>query len=563
MNGKCLAWMVVLASSLVLNAHASGIDVSMRLADKRMDAPVSISARRICLGELLTQISKQTGIALHVRDTEPASGLHLTVTCTATPAADLLDSLSTIASIRDDEWKWRRDGAPGSFSYNLLPPHQSALRADHLRTAAEAALENYVDLMIKLSYELPDERRRSRRKISEALNQKDDQIADNLISQTTMWDYVRLFAEVTPQDLRYKVVRGEQEINAPVKSLSAEAQSLFHKVWSHFDLRTNGVQDPEPTLVHFYSRANVAVVPAVVPALWFDLGAGNGSVTILGGYLLEGGVRSYIRKLWMLPGDSEDNPQDQRHVTSVVALPGTPAAAIGASENGPELMSQILDTRLCQLEKGSSIPVITLLPWTQGHDPGDPAAYSTVSGYLNKLKTQTLSPMYKWRGPVLVVTYPEWFMEDNDDLAVPYQLIRSYLSSSDHFVRLIDMVGIFSGVTLHQANDLAQEYRAIRALVALYPICMVARRSPEITSADGMRLDADKTALLRAYPQFARSSALADGSAASLRLRQETGMLEGRQTLVIRAELLVADKRWEPLYSVTEIEPPSTPLRPK
>jgi hypothetical protein len=256
----------------------------------------------------------------------------------------------------------------------------------------------------------------------------------------------------------------------------------------------------------------------------------------------------------MLTGDTEDNALDQRPIPSTVAGVASTLQPLDSGLSRPqshELLQQGLDTRLIQLAKGASISIITLLPFSQGSDPGDPTG--TVRVFLSTLRNQSLSPICKWRGSVLLVTYPKWFMDDNDDLAVPYRIIHSYLSAGDGFVSMSAAIGLFSSVTRHQASELAQEYRALRGLLMLFPVFAMAKQSPEITSADGMRLDAEKRDVLHACPQFSRSAALVDETAISIRLRQIDEVVDGKRRLNIVAELLVSDKQWEPLFRVSQV----------
>jgi hypothetical protein len=72
-------------------ASNSPIDAKMRQSDERLNAPVSFSADRIYLGELLEALSAKTGVALSMDNTDSFSGILIACDLKQIPLADVMN----------------------------------------------------------------------------------------------------------------------------------------------------------------------------------------------------------------------------------------------------------------------------------------------------------------------------------------------------------------------------------------------------------------------------------------------------------------------------------------
>jgi hypothetical protein len=101
--------------------------------DPQLQREITLIRPRVYLGELLENLSRETGAFLSASDTRfPMSGIEVSCTTHDQPAHAVMDAISAVFSDGSGEWSWRGREVSGRRSYYLMAS----------RTAADAASEN-------------------------------------------------------------------------------------------------------------------------------------------------------------------------------------------------------------------------------------------------------------------------------------------------------------------------------------------------------------------------------------------------------------------------------------
>ena len=513
-----------------LGANASGIDPKMRSEDSRLERPVTFHERRIYLGELFGKLRTQTGIAIDINEKSPLSGVQVTLHCTSTPVVQVLNSLWSLLSNREAPWSWSRISQLEGYRYEFTQTGRGREKADRFSEYAQKAFEEYVAVMLKFAKMTPAERKRNIAELSRAMLQNDDTEAQTQISEERVWEFVRLFAEGVPPDLQIQILRTQREANIPLQDLPQSVRDLFHKVYTdfHFEHYENGVKIPltEPTTLHIFSSNRDPSDHEIVPGIMIDYGK-SGSISCIPNHDIIKGVRAYLKRIWMLPGDVADDfasrkivPEEEK-VDPATILPFT----LGPDPRGrPRRVSipHALDTWLLLLARDTSIPMIEILPFKQT-DPGTPVK-GTVQEFLHRAEQNDPDPMYKWRDGMLLVNYPMWFVEEEN--MVPYAIIKQLALKPDEAIPLPRMATLMTTLSEGQVRGLGNEYRAIGAAALFYPAFRFALQSPELMTSEGIKLTPEKIARLLPLP-LSHPQSLKEGTATALRLTEKVNHFAG------------------------------------
>ncbi|HTE18556.1 MAG TPA: hypothetical protein VK689_09275, partial [Armatimonadota bacterium] len=224
-------------------------------SEPRLERRVTLSERRIYLGELLERISAQTGTHLKADDrSAPISGYQVTVTVWDQPARDVLDALARLYSAPPDRWFWAKEGRDGEERYVL----HNTLPATQVDSVHEASVEEYVlseHQRLRGFYSLPPERRAALAATDPALRALSDPLAEMHFSfvsslsssevRAILWGK-RLSlpaSRLTPAQVNY--LREWWGIAGPVEDEGDEEREAGQKV----SLWRTGAHDPSITLL--------------------------------------------------------------------------------------------------------------------------------------------------------------------------------------------------------------------------------------------------------------------------------------------------------------------------
>jgi hypothetical protein len=123
-------------SALSLPSHAAEATERLFPEDARLEARVTVLQGRVYLGELLEQLTEQSGVSLTVSTQQgPVDGIDLTVFIHAQPVSEVMQSLIELLSNRFNQWEWQRSASGDSSEYRLRPQRSPRAAA---RVAREA-----------------------------------------------------------------------------------------------------------------------------------------------------------------------------------------------------------------------------------------------------------------------------------------------------------------------------------------------------------------------------------------------------------------------------------------
>ncbi len=529
--------------------NASEIDAKQRAQDARLETPVTLHERRIYLGELFAKLRTQTGIELSIDETLSLSGVQVSLHCTRLPVVTLLNSLWSLLSNREAEWTWLRLSEAGKYRYEFTQTAQAREKAARFGGYAQRVFEQYVAVMEEFARMTPKERKRNISRLSKALFQSDNQVAQSLIGDDSIWKFVQLFAEGVPPDVQRQIFTTRGKAKIFLTELPGPLQELFHQVYAecHFSYHQNGVEVPlpKPTTLHFFSSNQNLTRREIVPSIMLDFGPA-GSYSSLGNYDVIKGIKAYLKQLWILPGDTPDHPLAQKVVpeeksVDPASVPLVPFFTDATGRKRHSALPQALDTWLLLLARSAAIPMIEILPFQQNDDPGSPIN-KTVAEFLSKAAQNDPSPMHKWRDGVLLVNSPAWFLEEEN--TVPYRLVKELTKWRGQLIPLAQLAALMNTLTEAQAQSLADEYPPIAGALQFYPAFRLCAQSPELLTDAGIKLDAEKIAVLLTLP-LSHPETLKAGTAGAVRLVQKNRRFVGRERfLEIQLEAQVGEG-WE------------------
>lgn len=119
---------------------AVGKPASVLGTDRRLDPAVSITERRVYLGDLLERLGKASGARIEVDERlAPLSGMELTLSVRDLSVRDVMDGIVDLYSCPPDRWYWERDRGGGWDRYllhsTLTPARMKAWQQELTETA--------------------------------------------------------------------------------------------------------------------------------------------------------------------------------------------------------------------------------------------------------------------------------------------------------------------------------------------------------------------------------------------------------------------------------------------
>ena len=282
-----LAW-VIAASVVAAERQPNGSSLA---AEARLSRRISISTRRILIGELLEQLSKDTGVRLSASDrVAPISGYPLTVVVHDRPAAEVLEAVRRLYHFPPDRWYWTREGSGYHTGFTL----RSSLTPAAIAAARQRFAENFV----------LESRRRAARFFQAspperaAMAANDPALASFGESPQQFERSRHFFSLIAPlSDAALQSVMRGQPVEVPVARLS-----LAQRQWLQGEYRMRNFLGKEDIVQPDQLEKLQVVKDPEDVSVGVDLGP-LGTYSVLGGYWLDGALRTAATTGWKVAGE--------------------------------------------------------------------------------------------------------------------------------------------------------------------------------------------------------------------------------------------------------------------
>ncbi|MCW3053520.1 MAG: hypothetical protein JWN14_2690 [Chthonomonadales bacterium] len=480
---------------LVLAGSAFGqtpIDRKMRQKDRRLDTPVSVSADRMNLGELMEVLSAKSHVVLEIDPKDPLSGIEILCDLKRMPLADAMNALTSLLGSKNGAWEWVPDTRQTPLRYSLHPPKDGQVGEELLKRARQEAFENLADLILRLNAMTPEQRKANHDKITPAMQVSAPEFADvysgiRLVSsggEDHFWAGITLFGDLLSPEQRRRVLRGE-EISASLHSASEKALQAARTLNAghhSVSIDANGVRTVDPPADGVYFRRSTTATGDPSLAIAIATGRSMGWE----GYF---GIRSvelvgHIAEDWLLPGDRAALPADRAPLTHLTA-----ARPDSIWDNAP-----LPDRNIAQLADARNASFMAVVPGTTPFPLLSPTG-DTIAQCFDDAWKRTPHLMHKWHEGILLVSYPSWFYGNAG--AVSYDTLKRLRTSARKQNGLLSLEDIAEPITTLSA---AQR----RKLSAEFPPIGTPFDSsdfPHELVMFSMRPDADISAFYMRYPK--------------------------------------------------------------
>jgi len=492
--------LLAVSSFAQTSSTTSPIHVKMRQADARLDTPVTLSADRVYLGELLEMLSSKTGVALSMDTNDSFSGILIACDLKQTPLADVMNALWSLVGSKNGLWEWKADVGQAPTRYSLRPTLNARKLGEQLHKAMQASFEAQAESMVQMAFLTPEDRKANADRFAASLGMDDLGKAkqySTIFDLPQWWAVMRLFANALSPDQRTQVLRGAK-IAIPLSSLSGEdlhtAQVMLY--------RPDAISPPDA----FYFCVARFKCNFTETILQFDVQVeGVKHFTPEGSYFMTT-MRDRIQYLyedWILPGDLRTMEVDTHSLTTLAA----------ARPDAIWNKAPLLDRTIAQLAATEQVSFVAVVP-EYSFDTVPNAFGKTLTEYFTELWTMP-GLMHKWRENVLLVTTPTWFY--GDEAQCPYGTIkhvRAALQKQDGMLSLADIAEPITTLRTEQVDYLTEEFpfsggrkveitgasrRVVEPLPqAMLSLCALYRRYPRVWREQGVLIDLKMQAFLRA-----------------------------------------------------------------
>ena len=458
--------------------------------DTRLNQKITDNHRRICIGELLEEISKQTGITILADTRSGAADIEISCYLEGQPVGQVMDTLWSLVSHQGGEWKWiiSKD-VKGAYVYTLIQPTNARNIGERLLKGIQEELIDQTEEAIQY-LDQPD-------KLKE-LAKEDKPNIKNLfdpISGSEMMGQLRTFSKLLNKSERRDMIMGKMPPREfPMASLSASERRYADQVIENSaklnpTLKTTGGK--EDVLIKYYYDKQQQVSSGVM------IGARSGDIA--GGGAVVGSVqwnalcRKKIYDLWILPEDKAEGekarleyiiPENKKEPASVDPMrtaqqglrsPSNPLEMNVNADNAWKEM-QMLDyrgyntdfvtQRLAFLAVGHKLPIMIVL---HPHltDPGKMTGISLEKA-LQKItggeEFFTFIWQAKWRNGMLLIQHS--LALQSPPRVLPWVLKKQVLThleaENDNFCTWEDFFYLTTLLTSEQIGLLNSPYRAQR-----------------------------------------------------------------------------------------------------
>ena len=521
-------WLCALAlwGALALGSAAPANAAAPKVVDdSRLARPVSIDHSGIYVGELLAELSRQTGVRLSAgSDRDGGNNYVIAAFLHAVTLEAVMDALPSLLGYTGGEWLWEEHRRlDGEREYRLLRSLGAQRMAAQLRGRLQRDLVANADALVQAARAGPAE--------LQQLAAADPTLAP-LLDSPRLRAGLHLIEEALSPQQRADILHGEKSIRVPVDQLSPAGQAFAQSVWAQGRPRRRDASGayvplPPPTWVQFTGHTPGGT--ELSPCIFIEM-------ENLGGYAYTGGVpfqrryRETLGKGWLLPGDEAVAPQQEGH-----RVP--PAGADDVEKN-----EDAIGLRLRQLSRAASVPVMARLSPKLVHDPGSPRGLA-LGAFFNKLRGAPWFLERKWRAGIVLLAQSRSFLDLDQPSVPPWSTVKSLRSAADPktgHIELANLVSLARELNDDQLRTLAAEFSIADAVARWRPLFLLYGSSPSVaarlTSAGGLPLPAAAEAL-SALPDQTMRAALDRPEAIAVRMSEETRKLPdgaARVELIVR-----------------------------
>jgi hypothetical protein len=541
---------VVMAVCLILSlspACSDPLAQTMRQEDARLNQRISLIAPRIYVGELLEMLSKSSGVALSAGERDGAADVLIMVYWKDIPLADAMNALWSLLSYRDAVWHWQREGRPGQYRYQFQQPRAARQLAERLRKQIQDLFESHAETMLEVAQMTPEERKSRLEELSRSMLQEDNRIAESLLQEDRIWEGLKIFGQALTPEQRLSVLRGEERsLRVPVSRLSEAGRAFVRSIWkeqaSQAMYRTlDGRWEPVPEPGHIHLEAS-RHGRDLAPTLFIHL-EHLGGYGYLGAMPMHNGLLRLLGQLWMLPGDSADDPASSRKVESEMR------ASVLQEK-------RILEYRLAQLFEAGSLNLAARLPHENPRDPGAPTNQK-VADYLKHLQEHPFEMRSKWRGGTLLITDLSWIWDTERTLKwEAVKQLRQAEVRGEGLLTMNDLAYAAAQFTPAQLQRLAEEFPVMASVAYWHSLFRVYGASPgsaaRLISPEGLPINSRLAAAMRAHPaspfnQPPFRERLDNGSVRAIRITQEDSQEQGVPVRMITIGYVSKERKWVPV----------------
>lgn len=487
---------------------------TMRIEDSRLEQPVTIHRRQTTVKDLLSELSRKTGLDLAVGEKDGSGDESITVWCDKTSLAKILNALWACMSYRGGCWEWKRTGEKTHYSYQFVQPESARQFRTRILQDEQERLEHDTEILVAAADGTEKQREDAIRKV---YLDPENMARNHALTKERFWADLLSFKEALTSEERKAVLRGRRSIRVPLDRLPEISESYYRRVnrEASAKMRPPGsglLPLQEPTEVQFE-----AVTYYFTPALSVLVVGATNTMPIVGGVNTIQRFWPKMRGLWQLEGDASDDPAELRTMVRPADAATDPVPPIRATEppvpqvdmytgeviepepDNRETEIQRLARRLEQISQGAHAPLVARLPKDDSPDYSVSEPWGgTLQAYWKQLWNKEL--MVKWREGVLVVTDIGWALQDPP---LPDWLLHDLRTNArpGELLSFDDLTAAADHLTKRQLLRLEREFPVMRDVAEWRGLLTLFRRYPDLVRQakmpDGVELTPKVISMLR------------------------------------------------------------------
>lgn len=529
----------------VVGSSANGLDITREMiaADRRLEMRISYAVAYAPLGKIMEDLAQISHIDLSAETNSDTSGTPLCVRLDRVPVAEALNAIWSTIGSRSGPWAWARDGASGRYSYQLKETARARAYRAQLIAGSQKRFEDQVELMIRLSDLTSEQRAEHILDVANVLH-CDDKTAREFLGDDSLYEGMHLISEAWPAAEDRKRMWAGGVFPVPSMRLSDRSRAFLKS-----ELKSSGRQASDDAAGGQPPRVEIRVgsgstTRQASPSLFIMIDGGGYSFAGVGP--LQDSIEREIEQDWKFPGEDRTHSLEARTV-GYSQLPAGPGASFATA--GMDRPQHRISERLLQLAAGAGISLVAHVPSVQKGEIGI-ATSVTIKQYLDTMRSDlVMNPMRKWRGDMLLVSYPAWFAYS--DGYYPYAFVKRLddIAKGKSFV-LNECLLALSRLTGAQAHQIALDYSHLEPVMAYHPLFKAYAAHPEMLSTGGSLLTPDLIETINATPDAPIFSQIRSNVVA-IRLRQLDRAASGDRSLFVVEYLNSGQPQWNRLSCIT------------
>jgi hypothetical protein len=535
------------------------IDMKMRQADVRLNMPVSLSADRIYLGELLEMLSAKTHVLLSIDENDSFSGVPITCELKQLPLANVMNSLWSLLGSQNGFWEWKAERGETATYYNLHPTAAVRKTSERSRQAMQAALEFHAERMISMAFLSPEERKAAGESFAASVAKENPALALTYFARyddnEERWNAIRLFAYILSPDQRLRALRGER-IDIPFNALNEEDHQLALPMMNKASIGRGETLFPVSPMSE-ENRQIALAQEALLGTIRFETDRSSydykvSSLIIYISLLKKGGgsgqgifavpangLFSHFTEDWILSGDLLILDVDTHPLTVL------------AQFNREEIWNTValLDYNIAQLAATEGISFMAVLPG--GKDLQMPTPLDkTPAQYFAEMGKPMSNLMHKWHDGVLLINHRHWFYGDEGQYSYGIvKRLRARMRQQGGRLTLDDVVEPAVTLNGRQIQHLGEAFPAFEQGGGMTPFCLFYKRYPASWAEQGTPVDPK----MRAFLQTAKlwpTTLKAKQQVVAIRIHDATEAWSSGTFRVYRLQFTTDNQKWGEISSL-------------